>query len=431
MTTTENPSVFDAALPTVAYHGVQRPETAHRIIAEARSRSSIAMGPFGPELLSYDLVRLALRDSRFGMPHANGLAMQGITSGPLWDKVSELIVGIDGPRHRRLRRLVSQAFTPRAAERLRSACRSIISELVDQCVDSRCDVVTDIAGPYPIPIICALLGVPREDWNLFSDWLKGLGKAFGPTAPANSATILEAWRNMDEYLDGLIAERRRVSTDDLLCGLLRAEGDGDRLSRREIRDLVAVLLVAGTDTTRNQLAAAMETMVAHPNQWRLITQEPACAPAAVEEIMRHSPASYSAIRIAREDVTLGGVVIPAETCVVVNTASANRDPARFDRPDRLDVQRADPQAMLTFGGGAHHCLGAHLARVELAEALAVLARRMPRIRCVGPVTWRPIFGIAGPKALPIDFAISARKRSRSVGLRAEITGSASPPRRVG
>jgi cytochrome P450 len=403
-TSESRPTVFEATLPAVAYHGVRRPETAHEIIAEARSRSPIAMGPFGPELLSYDLVRMALRDSRFGMPQANGLAMQGITSGPLWDKVAELIVGIDGPRHRRLRRLVSHAFTPRAVERLRSSCRMIITELVDQCGDNRCDVVTDIAGPYPVPIICSLLGVPRSEWDLFCDWLKGLSKAFSPTAGANSTTILEAWHNMDAYLDGLIADRRRSLSEDLLSELIRTEDDGDRLSHREVLDLVAMLLVAGTDTTRNQLAAAVETMIAHPDQWSLLASRPELAAGGVEEIMRHSPASFSAIRITREIVDVGGVVIPSGTCVVVNTASANRDPVRFSRPEQLDLARVGPAAMLTFGGGAHHCLGAHLARVELTEALSIMACRMPRIRSAGPVIWRPIFGIAGPKTLPIEFA---------------------------
>jgi cytochrome P450 len=403
--TTIDPTVFDAELPVVAYHGARRPEQVHAILAAARQKSSIGMGPFGPELLSYDLVRMALHDSRFGMPAANGLAMQGVTSGPLWDRVSELIVGVDGERHRRLRRLVSRAFTPRAAERMRSACHTIITELVDRCADGRCDVVFDIARPYPVPIICAMLGVPRDDWDLFCDWLKGIGKAFGPTAPASEALIVQVWQQMDDYLDGLIAHRRRARSDDLLSELIRTGGGDDRLRRREILDLIAVLLVAGTDTMRNQLAAAVEVLIDHPDQWTLLAQRPDLVPAAVAEVMRHSPASMSAIRIAREDVVADGLVIPAGTCVVVNTASANRDPEYFGQPERFDVTREGPPAMLTFGGGAHQCLGTHLARVELAEALTVLSRRMPGIRRTGPAPWRPILGIAGPTTLPIAFDV--------------------------
>jgi cytochrome P450 len=403
-TTAPRLSVLDAALPTVAYHGVRSAEEAHRIIAAARRQAPIAMGPFGPELLTYDLVRLALRDSRFAMPRANGLAMQGITAGPLWDKMAGLIVGVDGADHRRLRRFVSRVFTPRAAERMRTACRGIITELIDRHVDTgRCDVVADIARPYPVPIICAMLGVPRDDWGLFSDWLRGIAKAFGPTAPAHVTAILKAWQHLDTYLDDLIERRRRSLSDDLLSELIRAQGDGDRLSRREILDLVAVLLVAGTDTTRNQLGAAVQVFTDHREQWELLARRPELAAQTVEEVMRHSPASFSAIRVAVEDVDLDGVFVPAGTCVVVNTAAANRDPARYDEPERFDITRHSSAPMLTFGGGAHHCLGAHLAKVELAEALIVMTQRMPRISRTGPTPWRPIVGISGPQLLPVEF----------------------------
>jgi cytochrome P450 len=397
-------SVFDAALPTIAYHGVRRPDIAHDIIARARRQAPVALGPYGPELLSYDLVHLALRDPRFAMPHANGLAMQGITSGPLWDRVSALIVGIDGAEHKRLRRLVSQAFTPRAAELMRLACRAIIGELVDPHLDAgRCDVVADIARPYPVPIICTRLGVPREDWDLFSEHLRGISKAFGANAASHTAPILMAWQNLDAYLDNLIERRRRSPADDLLSELLRAGDDGDRLTHREILDLIAVLLLAGTETTRNQLAAAVQVLMDYPDQWELLADNPELAPRAVEEVMRHTPASFSAIRVAVEDVDLDEILFPAGTHVVVNTAAANRDPARYDDPERLDITRHGPAPMLTFGGGAHHCLGAHLARIELAEALAVMTRRMAGIRNAGPAPWRPIVGIAGPSTLPIEF----------------------------
>ncbi|CQD22896.1 cytochrome P450 279A2 Cyp279A2 [Mycobacterium lentiflavum] len=401
-------SVFDAALPTVAYHGVRCPDQAHEIIAAARQQAPIAMGPFGPELLTYDLVRLALRDSRFAMPQANGLAMQGITAGPLWDKVSALIVGLDGAEHRRLRRLVSRAFTPRAAERMRTACRDIMTELIDQHVDAgHCDVVADIAKPYPVPIICATIGVPRDDWDLFSHWLRGIAKAFGPTPTAHTAAILQAWQHLDTYLEDLIERRCRTLTDDLISELIRAEDDGDQLSRREILDLIAVLLVAGTDTTRNQLAAAVQVLSDHPEQWALLARRPELAAQAVEEVMRHSPASFSAIRVTVEDADFNGIVVTAGTCLVVNAAAANRDPARYDEPERFDVTRHNSAAMLTFGGGAHHCLGAHLARVELAEALVVMTRRMTHIRRTGPAPWRPIVGIAGPQTLPVEFQTQA------------------------
>jgi cytochrome P450 len=412
MTTTARPvSVFDAALPTIDYHGVQRPEDAHDIIARARRQSAIAIGPHGPELLTHDLVRFVLRDPRFGIPQGVGLAVQGITSGPLWNRMARLMVSLDGTAHMRLRRLVSQAFTPRAAERMRTACGEIINELIDRHEHvGSCDVVADIARPYPVPIICVMLGVPREDWPLFSDWLRAISKAFGTTAAAHSADILVAWQHLDEYLDGLVASRRRSPADDLISELVQAEVASARLRRREILDLVAVLLLAGVDNTRNQLAAAVEVFSDHPFQWALLAERPEFAGQAVEEVMRHSPSSFTAVRVAVDDVDLDGVLFTAGTYVVLNTAGANRDPNRYDDPERFDITRKGAPTMLTLGGGAHHCLGAHLARVELAEALVVMARRMTGLRVVGPAPWRPIVGITGPRMLPVEFDADASQQ---------------------
>ena len=155
----------------------------------------------------------------------------------------------------------------------------------------------------------------------------------------------------------MIAHRRHALTDDLISELIRAEDDGDRLTHDELLMLAAVLLIAGTDTTRNQLAAAVQVLCDHPDQWALLAEHPELAPNAVEETMRHSPVVFATMRIAVDDVELGGVLIPAGTLVIANTAAANRDPAVYDDPDRLDITREAPPAMLTFGGGVHYCLG--------------------------------------------------------------------------
>ena len=307
-------------------------------------------------------------------------------------------------QHRRLRRLVSRAFTPRAAERMRAACVDVINELIDRhSAASRCDMVHDIARQYPVAIICALVGAPREDWELFSRWADDLSKAFGANVAAEEPAILRAWEQLDAYLKDLIARRRQTLSDDLISELIRAEEDGDRLTHDELVNLVAILLNAGTDTTRNQLAAAVQVLSDHPDQWALLAEQPELAPKSVEELMRHSPIVFAALRVATTDVELDGVLIPAGTYVIANTAAANRDPAVYDDPDRLDITRRGAAPMLTFGGGVHYCLGAHLARLELAEALKVITRRMPNARCIGPVSWRPIAGISGPTSLPIAF----------------------------
>ena len=404
MTTTALPSIFETAFPAIDYGDGLDPDLAHRVIREAHTQAAIGIGPFGPELLDYELVRTVLRDSRFAMPKGIALVVQGITSGPVWDRIGMLLTGVDSAEHQRLRRLVARTFTPRAADRMRAACVSVINELVDPIVAvGHCDFVADVADHYPIPIICELLGAPREDWRLFSDWAADIGKAFGGTVAENEAVILASWNALDGYLEEMIDRRRHSLGGDLISDLIRIEEDGERLSHDEMRNLALLLLIAGTDTTRNQLAAAVQTFADYPDQWALLAKRPELAHAAVEEVMRHTPIVLHAIRQATEDVELAGVLIPAGAYVMASTAAANRDPARYDEPERLDITREEAPAMLTFGGGVHYCLGVHLARVELAEALTVLARRMPKLRRTGPAPWKSIFEISGPTTLPIAF----------------------------
>ena len=400
---TRLPNVFDAGLPTIDYEA-QSPDEAHAIIREARRQAPIAIGQHGPELLTYELVHAALRDPRLRIPQGMFLASQGITSGPLWDRVATSLISLEGAEHHRLRRLVSKAFTPRATARLRTTVIDVITELVDRyAAGGRCEVVTDIARQYPIPIICALLGAPAEDWQLFSSWTDDIFKAFSWNVAADMPVILTAWEELDTYIDDMVAHRRHALTDDLVSELIRAEDDGDRLSADEMRMLVAGLLMAGTDTTRNQLAASVQVLCDHPHQWARLGRHPELAAHAVEETMRHSPIVFSTLRTAIEDVEIAGVMIPAGTLVIANTGAANRDPDVYDDPDRLDITRDGAPAMQTFGAGTHYCLGANLARLELAEALAVMAQRMPNARRTGPAPWKPLTAISGPVTLPIEF----------------------------
>jgi len=391
-------------LPTIAYEHAQDPAEAHELIRQARRHGPIALGPHGPEVLSYDLVRTVLRDDRFAMPKGLTLAAQGITSGELWDIAVKGLLSLDGAAHHRQRRLVSKAFTPRAAERLRSTCTDIIGDLVDAHAGAgQCDAVADVARRYPIPIICAMLGTPSEDWHLFSDWADDVFKVFDWNVVNDEAVIVAAWNAMRDYLDVMVTARRDALGDDLLSDLIRAEVDGDRLTHDELLMLASTLLMAGTDTTRNQLAAALQVFCEHPDQWALLSRHPELAPKAVEEAMRFSPIIFSTMRVAVDDVELAGVSIPAGTMVIANTAAANRDPSIYDNPGEFDITRENAPAMLTFGGGIHYCLGAHLARIELAEALTTMVRRMPDMRIAGPVPWKSITGISGPASLPIEF----------------------------
>ena len=403
---TAAPSVFEAGLPALDYDPFASPGEAYDHLRTAQRTAPIGIGPLGPEVLSYDAARAMLRDTRFTIPPGINLAAMGLPSGPLFDKVVGSLLCLEGAEHQRLRRLVSTAFTPRATARLHDTIDDVVNELIGGVAGAgRCDVVVDIARPYPIPVICALLGAPREDWQRFSVWAEDIFKAFSfsPNLADEEAGIMRAWGELDCYVDDMIDRRRRDLTDDLLSDLIRAEDDGDRLSADELRMLAASLLMAGTDTTRNQLAASVQVLCDHPDQWNVLRDQPELAMRAVEESMRHSPAVCGTPRTVTDDVEFGGFTFPAGTFILVNTFAANRDPGVYDDPDRFDITREGAPAILTFGGGVHYCLGANLARLELAEALTILARRMPTLRRAGPAPWKPMLGMTGPTSLPMEF----------------------------
>ncbi|OBA75190.1 cytochrome [Mycobacterium sp. 1554424.7] len=400
------PSVFDADLPTLEYGAEETPADVYPRLRAAQRQAPVAIGPHGPEVLSYHLVRSVLRDPRFVIPPGINLLAQGVTSGPLWDKVVNSLLCLEGDEHHRLRSLTSRAFTPRATLRLHDTMVAVMNELVDRVVEAgRCDVVTDLARPYPVPIICALLGAPREDWQQFSLWADDVFKAFSFTVDLREVepVVMRAWRQLDDYVDDMVARRRHSLTDDLLSDLIRAEDDGDRLNAAELRMLAGGLLLAGTDTTRNQVAASVHVLCEHPEQWALLKEHPELAMPAVEETMRHSPIAGGTLRLVAQDAELDGYLFPAGTMVLVNTAAANRDPAVYDDPDRVDITREGAPPILTFGGGAHYCLGANLARREIAEALNVIAGRLRNPRIAGPVPWKPMVSLSGPLSLPIEF----------------------------
>jgi cytochrome P450 len=320
--------------------------------------------------------------------------------------VLDSILCMEGDAHRRVRSLVAKAFTPRATARLHDTIAVVVNDLVDAVIDSgRCDVVGDIARPYPIPIVCALLGAPRADWQQFSRWAEDIFKivSFTVDLVGEQDVVMHAWDEFDAYVDAMIAERRRALTDDLLSDLIRAESDGDRLDAAELRMLAFSILVAGTDTTRAQLAASMQVLCDHPDQWAALRARPELAMQAVEESMRHSPAVCSTLRTVTADTALDEYLFPAGTFILVNTFAANCDPAVYDEPERFDIGRQSPPPILTFGGGAHYCLGANLARTELAEALTILVRRIPNPQRVGAAPWKPMLGMSGPTDLHIEF----------------------------
>jgi cytochrome P450 len=373
-------------------------------VFRAQEGAWYARTPLGVAALRYDEVAALLKDRRLRQGAVSHLAVQGITAGPLAEWWSRIILNVEGEAHDRQRRLVRRAFTPRAVEALRPAMRAVAGELVDAFAPAgRCDFMAQFADPYPSRIICALLGVPREEQESFRGWANTLGLAFSFEAAAQLERIEVALHGLLVCVDGLLAARRAAPGDDLVSALLGAEDGGDRLTTDELRALLTGLVFAGQDTTRNQLGLGMELFLRHPRQWARLGAEPELAAGAAEEIMRCAPTVPVILRLAEADLEVGGLPVPAGTHLALFVGAANRDPRVFGAaPESFDIACARP-AQLTFGGGIHYCLGAPLARAELQEALPILARRLRHPEPDGPATWRPALGITGPQSLPLRF----------------------------
>lgn len=372
----------------------------------AREACWYARTPLGYAALRYAEVSALLHDRRLRQGGMESLAAQGITQGPLADWMRMVILNIEGEQHARLRHLVSKAFTPRAVDVLRPVMRAVAHELIDGfAARGECEFMAAFADPYPSRIICELLGIPRERYAQFHGWANDLGLAFSYAVPENLTRIEAALQGLFACVDDLLAERRAAPGPDLISGLIAAEESGDQLSDVELRVMVTALVFAGQDTTRNQLGGALATFLEHPAQWTLLAEEPALAARAVEEVMRVRPAVPVIWRVAAEDFEFGGLRITAGTFLSMFVATAHTDPRVFGTNGfDISLERA---AQLTFGGGIHYCLGAPLARMEMTEALPILAARLCAPELAGSVRWRPALGICGPVSLPIRFRATA------------------------
>ncbi len=377
-----------------------------RLIEEARKQHWLARGLFGYTVTSYDDTLAVLRDKRWFSAASLAVELSGVTDPEFTRNRRPSILGMEGEDHTRLRRLVAPAFSPRAADRLRPYMREVINGLVDNVVTTgQCEFVSDICEPYPIPIICELLGAPKEDWRLFSRWAGDLLKIFNFNLGEDYKLVMRASRELDAYSSAMIEQRRSAPAEDLLTALIAAEESGDRLTHDELLSMVNAVIVGGTDTTRNQLACSVALLASHPDQWKLLAEQPDLAPRAVEETMRYLGAIRGTARFASEDIEYRGVLFPKGTFIAAATAAANRDAAVWTDAQRFDITREPSgQPQMTFGAGIHYCLGASLARAELQEALPILARRMPNLALDGEITWKPD-GVAiwGPERLPISF----------------------------
>ena len=374
-------------------------------VDDLRARSGVVRTPIGALVIRRDLVQALLSDRRLRSAVPDIVRMQGVTDGPIHELISDSLLAKEGTEHARIRTLVNRSFTPRAIDPHRPAMRGILEALLAPLAGrGRVELMDEVADHYPIQVMCALLGVPDEDHDQFARWNKAITWVLSFELTSHLDEARGGVEQMDAYVAGLIAQRRREPRDDLVTSLVQAEEAGDRLSDGELRALIGGLLFAGFDTTRNQLGLAMALFADRPDQWAALVERPDLVTRAVDEVMRVSGAVGAAPRVTLEDVDVDGYLLPTGTLVVLSLSSANHDPAAFAAAGDFDITAVrDPHH--TFGGGPHYCLGANLARAEMQEALLQLTALMPTFALDGTPTWRSPMGIFGPETLPLRFPL--------------------------
>lgn len=332
-------------------------------------------------------------------------------------RVGRSLIAMDPPQHRQYRNLVSPSFTPRALSRLSGRIAAVTQELLDQVRSSgRMDVVADIAYPLPTIVIAEMLGVPTSDRPLFKSWADGLlnrqlsdAEFFKPEKEQRDSPELrhlnQLFKEMSDYFEAMLEDRRRQPRDDMMSELLAASVDGERLSMEDAISFCILLLLAGHVTTTNLLGQAIRCFDGHPEALEQVRHRPELMPGAIEEILRYASPVWRLLRTTTDDVVIEGVRIPADSFVFAWLASANRDERQFSEPERFDIAR-NPNRHIAFGHGIHFCIGAPLSRLEASIALPMMVEQLSDLHVVHDQPLELFEGrvLFGFKRLPITFS---------------------------
>ncbi|OIJ85885.1 cytochrome [Streptomyces sp. MUSC 14] len=369
----------------------------------------------GPYVISsYWDIEALLHDPRISSDAGN-LAAAGADELSQSDETGGLppsFIRLDPPEHDRLRRIANRGFgpphRPRRIEGMRGELEEIVAGLLDGFGDARqVDLVDQFAYPFPVTVICRLLGVPREDEPRFRAWVDPIVAGLDPdsrTSADSARAAQEARLQLGMYLSGLVEQRTRDPRDDLLSDLVNSRGPDGSLTMMEVLATAVLLLIAGHETTVNLITNGMLTLLRYPDVLRRLARDPGLSVRIVEELLRYEPpVQIVPQRTCIADIEVRGVIIPKGSRIWLVLAAGNRDPERFKDPDRFDPDREDIQH-LGFGSGIHSCFGAPLARLEAQIALAALARRLENPRLVAdPPPYRQNAVLRGPRHLEIAF----------------------------
>lgn len=386
----------------------------YAVYAELREAAAVLKTPFGGWMVTrYEPVDRVLRSTAFRTPR--GFREADDPAGPprlpidgfLTRHRRYWLLFQSGEAHARLRKLIMKVFTPRAIRALAPRIEGLVSELIAPMVTrGESEIIADLAYPLPATVICELLGVPAEDRDRNRRWAALVADTVDLQfcTAAQIALAEDAMREWDAYIRELLAARRARPGTALLDDLLAVEEDGARLTEDEIAANATFLFLAGHETTTNLIGNGLLALLRHPAQLAALYASPALLENAIEELLRFDSPVQFAPRVAVEPIEIEGVSLAREIPLVLVLGSANRDPRRYDRPDELDVTRADPKP-LSFGGGVHYCVGAALARLEAKHAFGALLAATRGIElATDRVSWRASLGLRGLQALPVTLA---------------------------
>jgi cytochrome P450 len=375
---------------------------------QLREQDPVHQTPMGFWVLTrYDDCVAVLRDARFGREEFQQM-LSAVYGGEDSDRLPRSMLFRDPPDHTRLRALVSKAFTPRVVEQMRDHIQEIVDRLLDRALgQGGMDVMEDLAYPLPVTVICEMLGVPVDDHASIRGWSADIARSLDAIGLPSDQSIVDrgrvARRALADYFRALVPVRRARPQADLLSGLLAAEEQGDKLTEPEVIAMCLLLFIAGHETTVNLIGNGALALLHHPDQLARLRADPSLVPNAIEELLRYDSPVQRTARMTTTDVAIDGRPIAKGTMVVTALGAANRDPAQFPDPDRLDVSRRDVRH-ISFGYGIHFCLGAPLARVEGQIALGTLLRRAPGLALAEPSPeWRESSVLRGLKRLRVKF----------------------------
>ena len=383
-----------------------------------RSENPINRSSFGGDwvVTRYQDVKTILRDRRVSShDRPNSIAQkskylqnQGKNLNALAEASNKFLFYTNPPSHTRLRRLVSQAFSPIAIERMRPQIQTIVDGYLKKARNQgKIDIIADFAEPLPVQVIARMLGIPPNDArDRVHQWAQILSRILDSLVSLEEYEAMnKAIEEFQDYLRDLIAQREKDPQDDLISYLIAARDDNDKLSQYEVLSTCIVLFMAGEETTINTIGNGMLALLHHPEQMEKLKKEPEIIQMAVEEILRYDSPVQITSRLASETLEIGGHTIEKGERILLFLGAANRDPAQFPDPDRFDILRQENQH-LAFGDGIHRCLGAALARLQAEIAIISLVQQLPNLELASDkLEWRKNMVLRGVRTCPVKFSV--------------------------